>query len=765
MIVSGGCLKWPTFDNDIELMLPANPEVSRMLRFLEESTQAGKVILSLGLTSDQHTTADLLAAADDFTESFDSPLVSGVVSGIGWEDLSAETRAFLRYTPQLVGAETLAEIDMRLTPEGITEILEQHYRQLLSPASSFVAPYIRSDPLGIQQGVLLRLERIVSTQAYDVRLEGGHFVSRDGLHALIVVDTPIPVTDGFGARALLGYLDEQASRLPSYISMDIIAGHRHTLSNEDVITRDVQVALSAAAIGFLFLFVVVLKDVRAVLVFLLPTAAVFIATIISSAVLSSLSYLVLGLGGVVAGIAVDYGIHVYLAVRTGQSPAGAVQQIRHPVLLGALTTAMAFAAFSVSNVPGYRQLALLAVLSIGLCVAGALFVLPRLLGYTSKPVAPVSWPPWRYDRWMPGDRALVLLWTLFVAASAVSATRMSFATDLRMLDGSEASVFAAEERFNEVWGGEAEPAVLVVGGESLEEVLQANELMYRQAVAITGSENVLSLAEIWPSRATRLANASAWTEFWSADRVDTVGTLLVERGRPLHFAAGAFVPFLEGLGDVPDVTVEPVDGGLYPRLREIFIEEKADGFRALSFFPDEASSVSALSERAERYPDTFVVSRKALAEILAAAIWEEISFLSAIAALVIPLLLYAFLRDARLTVIALLPLVSAVCAVLGVMPLLGRSPGAPVVVAGMVVVGLTIDYGIFMVFVSRFKAATGTRLAVTLSAVTTLIGAGALLLAHHPVMLSMGITLVTGVSTGYITALAVVPPLYRLWVE
>jgi predicted RND superfamily exporter protein len=56
---------------------------------------------------------------------------------------------------------------------------------------------------------------------------------------------------------------------------------------------------------------------------------------------------------------------------------------------------------------------------------------------------------------------------------------------------------------------------------------------------------------------------------------------------------------------------------------------------------------------------------------------------------------------------------------------------------------------------------TGTRTAVTLSAVTTLIGAGALLLARHPVLFSIGVTMVTGVLGGYVSSMLVVPSLYR----
>ena len=83
----------------------------------------------------------------------------------------------------------------------------------------------------------------------------------------------------------------------------------------------------------------------------------------------------------------------------------------------------------------------------------------------------------------------------------------------------------------------------------------------------------------------------------------------------------------------------------------------------------------------------------------------------------------------------------------------------------MVVVGIVSDYGMFMVYYCKYKYQTGTIIAVTLAAVTTLIGAGVLLFAQHPVLFSIGVTLVTGVLSGYLSSLLIIPAAYRLWKE
>jgi len=122
------------------------------------------------------------------------------------------------------------------------------------------------------------------------------------------------------------------------------------------------------------------------------------------------------------------------------------------------------------------------------------------------------------------------------------------------------------------------------------------------------------------------------------------------------------------------------------------------------------------------------------------------------------------LRNLRLTALALVPVVTGVIAILGMIPALGLSLDAPSLISTMVAVGLCIDYGIFMVYECHYRLETGTLTAVTLSALTTLIGAGALLFARHPLLFSVGVTMVTGVLAGYVSSILVLPSLYHRFV-
>ena len=97
------------------------------------------------------------------------------------------------------------------------------------------------------------------------------------------------------------------------------------------------------------------------------------------------------------------------------------------------------------------------------------------------------------------------------------------------------------------------------------------------------------------------------------------------------------------------------------------------------------------------------------------------------------------------------------------MALWGLALNVSNLVAGILVFGLCIDYGICMAFAERRGMRRDIFRAVTLSALTTVLGAAVLLLADHPAFLSIGVTLVFGVSAGYLYAWVVLPALQTLF--
>jgi len=290
-----------TFESSIEIMLPDEDNIHQTIGFLRNSALSDKIVISLSLASDDKEKSDLFRAADQLEASLTLPLFTRTVSGASGTEIMNEV-LYSHYFPYIATEEDLLSIEGMITSEYVSGRMQEIYRQLLRPQSIFTASMFYADPLGINLLLLHKLKRQAASMGYKVGVENGHFISPDGRHTMIIAHTSVPITDSAGSGKLMEVLREKLGELPSYVSADIVSGHLHTVSNERVIKKDIRLTIGIAAIAFLLLFFILFRDIKAVLVFLIPLASVVLSMNLSSFIMGSLSYWVVGLGTVIAGI-------------------------------------------------------------------------------------------------------------------------------------------------------------------------------------------------------------------------------------------------------------------------------------------------------------------------------------------------------------------------------------------------------------------------------------------------------------------------------
>ena len=93
-----------------------------------------------------------------------------------------------------------------------------------------------------------------------------------------------------------------------------------------------------------------------------------------------LSYLVIGFGTAIAGISIDYGLLVYIAMKRG-ADASQTAKLAKLVVIDAVTTMFSFFVLYFSLIHGYHQLALFSILCVFICLVFSLFVLPLTLSW------------------------------------------------------------------------------------------------------------------------------------------------------------------------------------------------------------------------------------------------------------------------------------------------------------------------------------------------------------------------------------------------
>ena len=318
-----------------------------------------------------------------------------------------------------------------------------------------------------------------------------------------------------------------------------------------------------------------------------------------------------------------------------------------------------------------------------------------------------------------------------------------------------------EQIIKDTWGGVREQAFVLCAADNPEEALQKNDHIFQQISREMPDVKFLSLAPLIPSQQTQQENLSRWNAFWndSGQRAALAGEL-ERQGSQYDFNASAFEPFLRWL-DQPrsSFTLAEFERECNDKLISPFVTELEDGRSAiLTFVPDEDSIMASLDKMKL---DMRVVSNRQFSEQLSMeTVKDFVRFFIGAVVLVVVLLCVLF-RDTRKLMLAFLPVLSGIVIMLAIMTMCGIRFNIFNMVAAILVIGLAVDYGIFVVSTCEGTTNYAACNAVLVSGLTTFAGFGSLMAARHPAMNSIGVTVAAGIIPSLLCALIVLPSLTR----
>jgi len=664
---------------------------------------------------------------------------------------------FLGALPNLFSDADQEAVQAKLTREAVRAQLSLLREQLHAPGGWGMKQLIREDPLGLH---LLALRKLgYANTIPKVHIQDGHFVSSDGLRLLMIADSPVNFTDTAGSKAMLEHFQGLVNRnLPQGIRASLVSGHRYASANAEAVKGDMVKVLGFSCLMIAVIFVVFVRSWWAVFLFLLPGSAVCLAALGMRAIQGEISGITLGFGGVLLGITVDYGIHVYFALSTGEGPSDlTLREVSRPVLFSGMTSLAAFGVLLFSDLPGQRQLALFSVLGIAAALILSLVALPHLIpqaaGGRRKTVFALRMPG-------SGMRRLVIgLWLPALLLGLWMATKVEINGDLRSANLVTPELAAAEEEIRETWGQMKGRSIAFLSADNLESTLKANDRLFARLSA-DRVPSVTSLAPVLPSLAQQEANRARWTSFWERVRGD-LQDLLQEEGRALGFSKAAFDPFLERLLQLPPpVLAENLREVGLGDLLDTLMRETPAGFQIITLAEGRPDRLASGAAPDDARTGVRWVSEGRFGDAVSGALRNDfVSFLGKASAAVLLLLLLMYRSPVRVAC-TLVPVATGLILMFGTMGAIGIPFNLFNIIAAILVIGLGVDYGIFMVVKLSEGYTHDTEMALLVSGLTTLAGLGSLVLAGHPALYSIGITVLLGLGTAVPAALLVIPALY-----
>ncbi len=736
------------YSPDLRGMLPANNSVfSREMDFY--ARQGATRVLALEAVGDPATTRAVLQdIVNELAKLGLKPTATG-----GAEAMARTSEVIRAHLPVLVTSELLKELTGQISREQLEDYLKAFKARAIQPEDSFTASAARRDVLALTGRLMEPLLAGLNGSERD----GIFMRHQDGRHFLIALEVPFDAQEMSRTMPLMAVVDAQvAAAQQRGVTVEAIGAYRHFRDNMTAIYSDLNSSMPVA-IGLICLVLFsLIPNVRALLALHVP-AILGMAGGVAAVVLLGLEVPLplLGFAAGMLGVAVDYGQHVLVAIRSGEGA-----QVWRPLVTTWVTTASAFAVLITSSVPGIRCVGIMIVVGLGIALLASLTLLPRLVP-NLKPV----------DYWLPISTPLLSLcqrrprinWLItgvITVALVPGLFRLSFNDNLKSYDGSRPETWAALDAFLARWGSLTSSDYLVSQHAELSTALD-QAASARQQIGYAPSV----VERLMPGPAVQAQRRAAWNAFWQQN-ADTFAANLTAAAKANGLRIQAFAETMALYQPVPvgteltfdlwkDSAVEPLLQSYFSHLDDGHWQVASPVMKRTQAEVERIHQV--IADRTADAP-VWLACREHIGHSLIKVVSDDLTSRSLAIVLVVLLVVTLIERNARNIMAQLLPPGVALLWTFGVLGWMGVKLDPFAVLAAAFIGGIGIDSAVFLT--QRPNARTLSP--VLVASITTIVGMLSLLSAQHPTIYTLGRTLLIGMSCCLVACLLITPPLARV---
>ena len=246
----------------------------------------------------------------------------------------------------------------------------------------------------------------------------------------------------------------------------------------------------------------------------------------------TISALSLGIGAVLLGVTLDYGLHILTHIRNGESIKSLFIKVAPSVLTSSLTTASAFLCLLFLDSQALQDLGIFAAVSVLGASVFALLFIPQVYKGKKATIAPKTLlDRWANFQWHKSRWAISILAVLFVI-SIFTYGKVVFDQDIAKLNYETQDLLDARERLEKLTDIGSKSLYLSTYGENFQQVLQRNDSLFLQLEQLQETDQIVSFGSVGTlakSSRTQREKIKKWQQFWDASKIDDLKKNLIEQ--------------------------------------------------------------------------------------------------------------------------------------------------------------------------------------------------------------------------------------------
>ena len=713
---------------DISAFFPQETEMAHEILLEQFRNGPGSRILVVGLNGvDREQLTDLSDLMR--SELAQSPLFSNVVNGELSDDVEAP--------PEPVASYYLLMRDVGYTKMALQSAIDARLQDLALGGGQAMLELFARDPFLVTLDVLDRLAPASMT--------GEMWFADDG-SAVLLIETRATAVDISGQAQAVAQVRETFASVSddAQISIEITGAGAFGVELQKTIRAEAQKRSVLASIALILVLVLFFRRPRYVLLASLPIAMGFLLGLTAVSLLfDSVHGITLAFGFTLMGVAIDYPLHLFSHAEGGAGSA-AIGRIWPTMRLGALSTAVAYVALAFSGSDGLAQLGVFTAVGIVVAVLVTRTWLPQLLGKLDSPASSES---------ATSPVALKQTPALLVLVFAIAATS-AIATDGIWDDRLTSLSPVPPERLlrdNVLRSAAGTPDMryqIVLHDTSLQTLLTRSEEIDRQLQ--TGVDD--GLLDAWQSVTQVIASADTQERRRAAIPEDALlrgrlAEVLSETPfRPEAF--DAFVTSADNARKLSPLTADYVRGTPLRSWLDSHLIQVGDTWVAMISLSD--PSPEALAERVANWGENIMLMdlKSSSAGLMQDYRSGAVTTVSLAAILILAMLWYQR-RQILQVVWITLTVASVLAATIAIIVFFHGQLTVIHLVALLLVMGLGLDYALFLSRTETGGERRATDKAVLACAVSTILAFGLLAGSSIPVLKFLGLTVAAGSALSY----------------
>ena len=811
------------YKENIADFLPTDPEKERYTSVYNDMSDQGRVTIIFSADSTQLAGDEALDALMDAMDAFEqrwqecdtAQLVSDLRCKVDGSQVF-DAMDFIRENQPLFLTESdYRRMDSLLAdPDHVATSMANIKRVLSMPTAGFVVDGIKADPLNLYSPTLQRLNVLNPTQGY--RMEDEYLFNERGDKGFAFFSSPFSGSDTQGNAKIVSLLDQviaQTEAEYSQVHVSAVGAPTIAVTNAQQIKKDsfVSVTLAIVLIFGILMFTMARKRNLLWLGISILFGWVFALAVIAL-FKSSISIIVVGIGSVIVGIAVNYPLHYLDHIKQETNKREALKDVIQPLVIGNLTTVAAFACLMFVKAEAMRDLGLFGALTL---IGTILFVMVFLPLFAVVPKktkklfvddgkAPSE--TWRKVK-------LYAFWPLVIITLILSyySQDTAFDADLHNINymthqQQEDLALLSESLQKE---GETDLIYVVSEAPDFQEAIRQNETMMahlRQVVPDSVQYSISGMDGLLPSVEQQERSLVLWQEFWQrhADLAEQVRTEAVKAG----FTENAFSTFTDGITkdyqplhenemeplmalcgnymlqhdsltrvvnfvrvpvEVSEAVKEVIRQGVASRHCEERSNPEETALRQAQGPNEFGPSTPSTSSGTEGSGASgFAFSISDVGNNLVNALSSDFDYILYVCSIVVFFFLCLSFGRLELALLAFLPLTVGWTWILGIMHLGGIKFNIVNIILATFIFGQGDDYTIYITEGLLYEYTYGKRMlknyrnSVILSGILMFIGIGALIFAKHPAMRSLAEVAIIGMAVVVLMA-CYLPPFIFGW--